>query len=108
MVTNIGRFKFLCTSPFPATVDCKLRPRTEDEEGGEWTARQKLGSLTCAATTTRTYISNDVWGTARLSHNLSQQHSDPMKRILKYLKYARTEVLARSEEGTDLDTVCWL
>lgn len=35
----IDRYKVPCTSPFPATVDCKLTPRAEDGEGGEWPCR---------------------------------------------------------------------
>ncbi|CAB1107080.1 unnamed protein product [Ectocarpus sp. CCAP 1310/34] len=72
-----------------ALASHELRPKRDDEEGGEWPVREAIGSMMWVSTFSRPDVSFTVCAVARHAHAPAKRHWDAIQKILGYLKETR-------------------
>ena len=74
------RFDVHTTSDTPSSPGADLRPKQDDESGGDWPVREAVRSLVWLSTMTRPDITNAVQTVARYAHTPTER---PWHAILK-------------------------
>ena len=79
------RFDVQSISDIPASPGADLRPKQDDEPGGDWPLTEAVGSLMWLSTMTRPDITNAVRAVARYAHEPSERLWQAIMKILSYL-----------------------
>ena len=73
------------TSDTPDFPRADLGPKRDDESGGDWPAREAVGSLLGLSTMTGPDITNVLRAVARYAHTLTESLCQAIMKILSYL-----------------------
>ena len=79
------RFDVQSISDIPASPGADLRPKQDNEPGGDWPVREAIGSLMWLSTMTRPDITNAVRAVARYAHEPTERLWQTITQILSYL-----------------------
>ena len=79
-----------CPLAMAAEQDPEIRPKQDDEPGGDWPVREAIGSLMWLSTMTRPDITNAVRAVARYAHEPTERLWLAIMKILSYLNGTRS------------------